>query len=71
MLKLAGFALILAVTAFNMAQETVPKPPVAKKVPKTTKIHDTSIVDDYFWLREKTNPEVIEYLKAEMHMPTR
>ncbi len=65
MLKLAGFALILAVTAFNMPQETVPKPPVAKKVPKTTKIHDTSIVDDYFWLREKTNPEVIEYLKAE------
>jgi oligopeptidase B len=22
-------------------------------------------VDDYFWLREKTNPEVIDYLKAE------
>ena len=65
MLKLAGFALILAVTAFNMPQETVPKPPVAKKLPKTTKIHDEALVDDYFWLREKTNPEVIEYLKAE------
>ena len=65
MLKLAGFALILAVTAFNMPQETVPKPPVAKKVPKTTKIHDEALVDDYFWLREKTNPEVVEYLKAE------
>jgi oligopeptidase B len=41
------------------------KPPVARKVPKTTSIHGETLVDDYFWLREKTNPEVISYLKAE------
>jgi oligopeptidase B len=23
------------------------------------------VIDDYFWLREKTNPKVVEYLKAE------
>jgi oligopeptidase B len=40
-------------------------PPVAKKIPKTTKIHGDTLVDDYFWLREKSNPEVINYLKAE------
>ena len=40
-------------------------PPVAKKVPKTTAIHGDTLVDSYFWLREKTNPEVIGYLEAE------
>ncbi|MFN0122767.1 MAG: S9 family peptidase [Blastocatellia bacterium] len=40
-------------------------PPVAKKNPKTTNIHGEALVDDYFWLREKENPEVISYLKAE------
>ncbi|MBI3422234.1 MAG: S9 family peptidase [Acidobacteria bacterium] len=47
------------------AQEAPPKPPVAKRVPKTTQIHGHTTVDDYFWLREKENPEVIEYLKQE------
>ena len=40
-------------------------PPVAGKKPKAmTKFGDRR-VDDYFWLREKDNPEVIAYLKAE------
>jgi oligopeptidase B len=41
------------------------KPPVAKKVPKTTEINGTTLVDNYFWLREKSNPEVRAYLEAE------
>ena len=41
------------------------KPPVAKKVAKTTTIHGDTLVDDYYWLREKTNPEVMSYLEAE------
>lgn len=41
------------------------KPPVAKKVPRKTEIHGRTLVDDYFWMREKTNPEVIANLKAE------
>ena len=41
------------------------KPPVAKKVPKTTTIHGETLVDDYFWLREKSDKEVINYLEAE------
>jgi oligopeptidase B len=40
-------------------------PPVAKKVPKAIITHGDKRVDDYFWLREKTNSEVIAYLKAE------
>jgi oligopeptidase B len=42
-----------------------PTPPMAEKNPKTLKIHDTTLVDDYFWLREKSNPKVMEYLRAE------
>ena len=41
------------------------QPPVAKLLPKETKIHGDVSVDNYHWLREKENPEVIAYLKAE------
>jgi len=40
-------------------------PPVAKKVPKETRIHGDVLKDDYFWLRDKKNPEVAAYLEAE------
>lgn len=40
-------------------------PPVAKKIPKTFENFGDKRVDDYFWLREKENPAVTEYLKAE------
>ena len=30
-----------------------PKPPMAEKKAKTTNIHGETLVDDYFWLREK------------------
>ena len=42
-----------------------PKPPMAEKKAKTTNIHGVTLVDDYFWLREKTNPAVLAHLKAE------
>src|ERR1044072_343079 len=42
-----------------------PQPPMAEKKTKTTNIHGTTLVDDYFWLREKTNPAVMAHLKAE------
>src|SRR3954451_9367327 len=42
-----------------------PQPPMAEKKTKTTNIHGTTLVDDYFWLREKTNPAVIAHLQAE------
>ena len=38
---------------------------MAKKTPKTTNIHGETLLDNYFWLREKKNPEVMAYLEAE------
>jgi oligopeptidase B len=50
---------------------TSPAPPVAKKVPKATEVNGHTMVDNYFWLREKTNPEVRAYLEAENVIPMR
>ena len=48
-----------------VAAAEAPKPPVAKKVPKSSTIHGDTRVDDYGWIREKRDPVVIDYLTAE------
>lgn len=40
-------------------------PPVAKVILKTDTLHGKILIDNYFWLRDRNNPEVIKYLKAE------
>ena len=40
-------------------------PPVAKRVPRVDLLHGDKRQDDYFWLREKSDPEVVAYLNAE------
>jgi oligopeptidase B len=47
------------------AQSAALKPPMAKKVPKTITTHGDKRIDEYFWLRDKTNGGVIAYLEAE------
>ncbi|HLU81553.1 MAG TPA: hypothetical protein VK010_05710, partial [Flavobacteriaceae bacterium] len=42
-----------------------PSPPKAKKIPKKLEKHGDVRIDDYYWLRERENPEVIEYLEQE------
>ncbi|MEZ4792329.1 MAG: S9 family peptidase [Gelidibacter sp.] len=41
------------------------QPPKAKKIHKELKIHDDVRVDDYFWLNDRKDKEVIKYLNAE------
>ncbi len=40
-------------------------PPVAEKIPHVLSAHGSERVDDYYWLKERDNPEVISYLEAE------
>src|ERR1700745_3743139 len=40
-------------------------PPPAPRVEHHEVRHGETVSDDYFWLREKSNPKVTEYLKAE------
>ena len=58
-------ALIPTAVLLLTAAEDMPAPPVAKKIPHVTEINGRKMVDNYFWLREKTNPEVRAYLEAE------
>lgn len=44
--------------------ETV-KPPVAKIIPKIDTVNGFVRKDNYFWLRNRENPDVISYLQAE------
>src|SRR5262245_35720532 len=62
---------LIATAVFNgkkmSAQEQPPKPPIAKRVPKTTQIHGYTVTDDYAWMADKTktDKDVLDYLKAE------
>lgn len=40
-------------------------PPVAKKIPKEITTHGHTRIDNYYWMNERENPEVIAYLEAE------
>jgi len=52
-------------TTFPLLAETVPAPPVAPRNPRTEVRHGATVTDNYYWLRERSNPEVIKYLQAE------
>lgn len=56
--------IIAASTIFSTAQQA-PTPPVARRIEHKVVWHGETVVDYYFWLREKTNPEVAKYLEAE------
>jgi oligopeptidase B len=40
-------------------------PPIAKKIPKKLEKHNDIRIDDYYWLNDRKNPEVIDYLNKE------
>ncbi len=42
-----------------------PEAPVAKKIPKELRIHDDLRIDNYYWLNDRENQEVIDYLSQE------
>ena len=64
---------LLSLSAFTfinvMAQDgntsMMLQPPATEKKPKVTEINGDRLVDNYFWLREKSNPAVIAHLEAE------
>ncbi len=61
-----GALLLASVFVLTAADNSgLPAPPVAKKVPHTTEVNGHTLVDNYFWLRDKPNPEVRAYLEAE------
>ncbi len=60
------FYLIMILITINnlnlMSQISAPK---AKQIEKKLEIHNHKRIDNYYWLNEKENPEVIKYLNQE------
>lgn len=45
--------------------DSIPAPPAARSETTVTSIHGESRIDEYAWLRNREDPEVIAYLEAE------
>ena len=58
---MASFAYCILIGMVAAAQT----PPVAPRVEHREVRHGETVSDDYFWLREKSNPQVRTYLEAE------
>jgi oligopeptidase B len=43
----------------------LPNAPIAKQIPKNLTMHDDVRVDEFYWLNDRENPEVIDYLNKE------
>lgn len=61
--------LIMMIISFSVfpgaCKKISPLPPVAKKYPVELMANGHTRIDNYYWLRERENPEVISYLEAE------
>lgn len=57
--------LLISLLSFPGCKQARVNPPVAEKKPVDLTAHEHTRVDNYYWLRERENPEVIEYLEAE------
>ena len=63
---LVPLLLIIFGTACQQSQKTSSmKAPVAEKIEKELTLHGHTRIDPYYWLRERDDPRVIEYLNAE------
>jgi oligopeptidase B len=67
-MRYPGFSIVVLMlgTASSFAQSaSPPKPPVAEKIHTEKPINGAVLVDDYGWLRDRSNPHVRQYLEAE------
>ncbi len=56
---------LLFLSSVVFAQTDAPQPPVAPRVEHREVRQGATVIDHYFWLREKSNPETVKYLDAE------
>jgi len=64
-MKLFPFLTLFAMSVPLFAADPNVKPPVAKIVPKQITQHGETRTDNYFWLRDRKDPDTIPYLEAE------
>ena len=61
------FTFIACKKKIIMDFDTTLKPPIAEKTPYQLKKHGDIRIDNYYWMKERENPEVIDYLERENH----
>ena len=59
------FVVAAGVALLTSCAPTEPVAPVVEKRPHELEAHGDVRIDDYYWLRERSNPEVLAYLEAE------
>ncbi len=59
------FAIIITMASCNYSKNNSMKQPQAKKIAKKLIAHNSTRIDNYYWLNDRENPEVINYLNAE------
>ncbi len=52
-------------TRFPDSRSLIPNPPSAKRIPHQLECHGHVRIDEYYWLKDRDNPEVLAYLRAE------
>jgi oligopeptidase B len=60
-----GLALLAAPAAVPARDPMGATPPTAKRVPHKLEQHGETRIDDFYWIKDKTNKDVIKYLEAE------
>lgn len=64
-LKYLLFIVLLFTLLSSCSVKQERNPPIANVIPKIDTIHDDIRIDNYFWMHDKSDPNVIEYLEAE------
>jgi len=64
-MAIVGLSFVTLLTQCTMSETTPQGEPKAKEIPYEMTIHGDTRVDEFYWLRDRENPEVIEYLNAE------
>ncbi len=62
---LPGLLTTVVLAAQTMPDLPLPDPPRAPRTEHREVRHDATVLDEYYWLREKSNPETVKYLNAE------
>lgn len=65
MKKISWILIVVVLLTLTSCGDTMIEAPVAKKIEKKLIVHNDTRIDPYYWLRDRENPEVIDYLEAE------
>ena len=60
-----GLITLVSCGSEQQKKESKMEPPIAKKVAKELVKHDHTRIDNYFWMNQREDPEVIAHLEAE------